>query len=201
MTTPNPLPEGALERHARDLELARKALSGDPPALRCFWERMQCVPRILSVANSRMGGPLSQHDLADLSQDTLIVIWKKLETFAGRATLETWVHRFCYLELMNRVRGKKRLSRQSAGSFEVATETVAAKREASPLEYEHLELSLQELGPPEADILRLKHYEELTFAEIGALLGMSPSTAKTQYYRGIAWLRRHLAEHSIEGQL
>lgn len=198
MTIPDPLPEGASERHARDLVLAREALSGDSQALECFWERMQCVPRILAVANGRMGRPLSPHDLADLSQDTVIVIWQKLGTFAGRATLETWVHRFCYLELMNRVRGKKRQSRLSAASLDVATETVAAKREASPLEYEHLELSLQELGPPEADILRLKHYEELTFVEIGALLDMSPNTAKTQYYRGIAWLRRHLAEHATE---
>ena len=147
MTIPRELPEGASERHARDLELARKALSGDSQAVDGFWERMQCVPRILAVANGRMGRPLSPHDLADLSQDTLIVIWQKLETFAGRATLETWVHRFCYLELMNRVRGKKRLSRLSAASIDVAAETVAATREASPLEYEHLEVSRSSARP------------------------------------------------------
>ena len=38
----------------------------------------------------------------------------------------------------------------------------------------------------------------MTFVEIGALLDMSPNTAKTQYYRGIAWLRRHLAGHATE---
>lgn len=194
MTIPEELPpSGAAQRHQDDLQLAQRVLGGEAGAAETFWNRMECVPKILAVANARLGRPLSRDDLADLSQDTLIVVWQKLRTFAGRATLETWVHRFCYLELMNRVRTKKRLARLSAASLEAATESVAARKGISPLEYEHLELGLQELGPPEADVVRLKHFRELTFVEIGDVLAISPNTAKTQYYRGIAWLRRHLA--------
>ena len=86
-------------------------LRGVPGSLDQLVGRMECVPRFLASLNGRLGRPLGTHDLADLAQDTLVVIWEKLETFEGRATLESWTYRFCYLELMNSVRRKGRRRR------------------------------------------------------------------------------------------
>jgi NAD(P)-dependent dehydrogenase (short-subunit alcohol dehydrogenase family) len=40
----------------------------------------------------------------------------------------------------------------------------------------------------EADVIRMKHFEDLTFEEIGTRLGNSINTVKTRYYRGISRL-------------
>ena len=41
-------------------------------------------------------------------------------------------------------------------------------------------------------MVRLKHFEGLTFTQMGELLGLSANTVKSRYYRGICWLRRRL---------
>lgn len=179
------------DRRLADLELVRATLAGDPRARAAFAERMEVVPRLLAIANARMGRPLSTHDLSDLAQDTLIRIWRKLATYEGRATLAVWAHRFCYLELMNALRARSRRS-QVSRSLETLVPSPPPSQ-ASPLEYEQVELALEQLGPPRADVIRLKHYEGLTFAEIGERLSMPTGTAKTLYYRGLRWLRGKLS--------
>ncbi len=175
--------------HDDDLRLVRDVSGGGSEAVARFVERMRCVPAILAAQNARLGSPLEREDLADVVQDTLAVVWTKLGDFAGRAALETWVYRFCFLELMNGVRRRKK---RQAPAEEASMEPTAPK-EPAMREYAFLHRGLERIGLPWADVIRLKHFEELTFDEIGSRLAISPNTAKTQYYRGMTRLRDVLA--------
>lgn len=177
-----------------DLRLVRLTLAGDDDATAEFVERMQCVPAIVATQNQRMGSPLGREDLADVVQDSLTKVWKKLGDYAGKAALETWVYRFCFLELMNGIRRKRR--RRGTVPSERELEQLPAPRVPRASEFEHLHRGLDLVGPPEADVLRLKHFESLTFDEIGRRLGVSPNTAKTQYYRGLERLKERLDAES-----
>jgi RNA polymerase sigma-70 factor (ECF subfamily) len=198
---PNHSDDGQNPQHLADLALAQRVLaeagaSADAAessgALDEFVTRMGCVPRILATVNARRGRPLGRDELADLAQDTLILLWKKLHTFEGRATLETWAWRFCFLEFSNRVRkvGRRGPLLEDLGS-EVPPEAVAPTT-THPMEYEPLYQGLERLGDPEAEIIRLKHFEDLTFEELAERLNISPNTAKTRYYRGLGRLREDL---------
>ena len=68
-----------------DLELARRVVEGHPDAQRVFAERMRCVPRMIACRNRRLGRPLRPEELEDLTQETLLRIWRKLGAFEGRA--------------------------------------------------------------------------------------------------------------------
>ena len=72
-------------------------------------------------------------------------------------------------------------------------ESLSAPPSVHAADFEGLEGALADLGPPAEGIVRLKHYEGLTFREIGSRLEISPNSAKTHYYRGIEWLRERLA--------
>ena len=48
---------------------------------------------------------------------------------------------------------------------------------------------LKHLAPREADVVRLRHVEDLSFQETGEVLGISASSAKTHYYRALEKLR------------
>jgi RNA polymerase sigma-70 factor, ECF subfamily len=185
----DPVFDSRLDERAADIELAQRVLLNEDTAFERFLERMAVLPRILDVLNSRLGRPLNDHDLADLAQDTLILVWKKLPSFAGEATLETWVFGVARLELMNAVR---KLRRRGAGAQALDTERLEAPvhdRE-SKLDYAVLHEALARLDPLEADVVRLKHFDDLTFEVIGERRSISVNTAKTRYYRGI----RHLHE-------
>lgn len=190
-----PLRDDAKERaeaHQADLALVEAVLRRDPKALDVLIERLSCVPRILHTLNERAGRVLSAADLSDLSQDVLILIWEKLKTFEGRATLETWTYRFCWLESRNRFRRVYRGKEKATGSSDTFLEEVPAPEVAPLAEHEAIEIGLRELGPPGSEVIRLKHFEERTFPEIGDLLGIPTNTAKTHYYRGLEWLRQRL---------
>lgn len=181
----------ASEPEVCDLEVVRGVLAGDPTHVAELGHRLACVPRILRVLNNRRGGMLSAHDIEDVSQDVVTKIWTKLETFVGFGTLEIWAHRFCYLEFMNRIRARRRSAHQQRCLEQDASIAGTASPESRDL-YEDLERRLDRLEPDEERIIRLKHYEERTFEEIAAILGVALGTAKSRYYRGMRQLRASL---------
>lgn len=186
------------DSHQLDLELVQALRRGQPAAIEGFVRRMRCVPLSLAAQNARLGKPLNAQDIEDVSQEVLVLIWSKLDTFAGLSTLETWVYRFTSFELMNALRRKR--TRQRVGELE--SEPAVTPRDDSRtrlMEYEHLHRALERLDPKEADVIRLKHFQELTFEEIGERLSMPTNTAKTKYYRGLERLHEALRSHGEIG--
>lgn len=173
-----------------DLELVHRVLAGEPDAKRVFVERMRVVGRLLSVRNARSGSPMNEADLQDLAQDVLLLVWRKLGTYAGKASLETWVYRFCMYEFLNALRSKGRQAVHRGSTEELEN---LAPRESEPSEPDEMGESvlsfLEQLGTREAEILRCRHVEGLSSRETSELLGVSISTVKTHYYRGLEKLR------------
>ena len=181
---------------ARDARLVADALAGDRAAADRLAERLMCVPRVLGAINARRGGRLSSHDLEDLIGDCLLGIWRKLGSYHGEATLEGWLYRFCFLEFMNKARLLSR--RPEVSKPELVQHEAREVPLDRDLEREDLEHTLARLGPPDADVVRLKHYDELTFDGIAQVMGITTKMAKTRYYRGIAWLQRELSSQLRE---
>lgn len=196
--TPSEDPETRSVR-SPDYELVRRVLEGDRGASERLAERLQLLPDLLSEINHQRGSRLSSHDLEDLSQDVLLIVWGKLDQFRGFGTLEGWLHRFCLLEYMNRLRIVRRRERRTLLQPDPELTGVEPPGDGpGTLDTDVLEASLAELDPSEEEVVRLKHFEELTFKRIGELLGVPLNTVKSRYYRGIAWLRRRLARRDEE---
>lgn len=179
--------------HAEDLQLARGVLANDKPAVAAFVERMRCVGSILMVRNARLGRPLDASALDDLVQDTLVVVWRRLHSYAGRGPLEAWVYRICSFELLSALRNLRSVPRSETdtGTDLVLLPAVPPTEdsEAGPRK----DRLLRHLASREAQIIELKHYEDMTFEQISELLQVSESTVKTHYYRGLEKLRSVLS--------
>lgn len=176
---------------AEDLRIARGALNGDRALQERFAERVACVPRMVRAVERRMSVRLSSHESADLGQDVLTLVWKKLGTYEGRAPLENWVLRFIFLELRNLLR--RRDLRRDSPIEELEQIEAEIPETISPEAHALLTESLDELDPPAPDVLRLRHHEQLTFDQIGIRLDMPGNSAKTIYHRSLAKLRAKLA--------
>lgn len=183
--TPAARPPMSSGRYDSDLLLARDSLAGSLTARREFVERMKCVPKFLAVLNSRRGRPFSDHDLEDIVQETLVEIWRRLDSYAGLASLQTWAYRFCQHVLSSRLRSAHRLEGRI-----IHLET--GERESpctTSLDYEYVYRALEKVDDMDARIVRHKHFDHLTFEEIGQRLAMSQSSAKANYHRALARLR------------
>lgn len=171
----------------------RDALRGRAQAVEALAERMRCIPRILAARSRHFGRRFSEHDLADLSQDAAAAVLRKLATYAGRASLETWFSRFCVLELMNATR---RAARRPRSMSELADDAGLEPEAHPPVhpeeqeEREGIERLLRHLSQREAEVVRLRHVDGLeTLADVAEALGLSPSSVKTHYYRALDKLR------------
>ncbi|MCA8961922.1 MAG: sigma-70 family RNA polymerase sigma factor [Planctomycetes bacterium] len=178
--------------------MIRRCLLRESDAISALSERLGCVRPTLASLNRRLSIPLHTTELRDLEQDVLVVILEKLGTFEGRARLESWIYRICFFELMNRRREVAKRSRRDRPLDEVVDPvTVGPDREAPSLD--RIQRGLEQLGSPRAEIVYLKHFEHLTFQEIGETLGLSDNTVKTHYYRALVRLRAHFSAWAGSG--
>ena len=173
-----------------DLALVRGALQMRREALQALAARLTCVHRILEAINARRGGALGVHDLEDISQDVLVRVWQKLEAYRGHVALEFWVHRFCFLEYQNKLRGVRRGVRPGGANPDSVLDAARSEAEALDEEMGELEACLSELEPDLEQVLRAKTLDGKSFEQIGAELDIPPATAKSRYYRGLLELRR-----------
>ena len=180
--------ESEARRIVEDLRLVADYATGNKLALRRFSDRMLCVPRILSALNSKMGHPLNAHDIEDLTQQTLLIVLRKLNEYLGLSSIEGWAYRICYFEFANSARRKSRESRRRT-SPELLGET-ASLPPTPPCQYEDLHRALDRLPAEEQTVIHLKHFCGMTFDSISRQLSAKLSTVKARYYRGINFLRQ-----------
>lgn len=174
-----------------DLGLVRQAVAGDPEARGALARRLSCVHRMVRAIARRRQFRLEAQDLEDLAQDVLLSILRKLETFRGHTTLEAWIHRFCYLEILSRVRDLDRRA-----SFSGSTPSKELATELDPVEDPEVEQVLESMNPRESEVIRLRVFEDLSFDEIARLLEVPVGTVKSRYYRGIEYLQGRLRSTS-----
>lgn len=163
-----------------DSLLMQAVRSGSKPALEEFARRTRCIPRMVASLNRRIGRALDDHELADVSQEVLLTAWQKSAAFDGLTSLESWIYRIAFLKVMNRGRKTRRRSVVVLG---LEANEMGKEAEQNPLEYEDLHRCLDALPGPEEQVIRLKHFEDLTFEEIAAYTKTSANTLKTRYYR------------------
>ena len=178
--------------HASDVRLVKSAQAGDPEAVRELLRRLCCVPVILSARNRRMGSPLDEVLLQDVAQDVLVAVWKRLGRFGGESTLEAWIYRFCVHKHLAAVRNRGRRIRIEA-VHSPTLEGQRAPESERESDAELVQLALEDLDSELLQVVRLKHFDELTFEEIGRRLAASPNTIKTRYYRALGILREFFA--------
>ena len=182
--------------HPEDLLLVLTVLARDASALDRLAMRWRCIPRFCVALNEELGGELLDSDLADLAQDVLMLAWRKLATFNGESSLETWCYGITRFEIRNALRAHRR--RKQGTTPELGSlARVPDPRPERPwrfLEEDVIRDALQNPKPDEAEVVRSKHFDDLTFDEIGTRLGISPNTAKTRYYRGLLRLQTLIQE-------
>lgn len=177
-----------------DLALVRTALRGDVVATEQLFARLGCVARMLAARNSESHPSLPATELEDLVQETLFALWRKLAEYDGRGRLESWAFGFAVLELhahrrrADRFRGL--LSRAEAQL--PRTPSAPASERSAGEDIERVHAALAAIDRADADVVRLKHFDELSFEAIAARLAEPSSTVKTRYYRALARLRFQL---------
>lgn len=174
-------------------ELVRRWRLGDRAA---FEGVVQLYHPGLQELAWRMTG--DREEARDIGQAALVRAWETVATFRGTARLSTWLYRVV-LNLCRDQRRKRRVRDDALALADAPDEALPAadgpegrgrSREAA----QRVADAVRALPPLEREVVVLRHYHDLSFAEIAAVQDAPVSTVKSRMTRGLELLRRPLEE-------
>jgi RNA polymerase sigma-70 factor, ECF subfamily len=165
-------------------------------------------PRVYNLARRMLG---NDADAEDVTQDVLLQVVRKLNTFRGDANLSTWLHRVTVnAALSHRRRRARRDEHETHASpdhvlldghhgypvrpWSVAPEAALESRETAEL----ISRAIDRLPEGYRDVYVLADVEGLPNAEIGELLELSVPAVKSRLHRSRLMMRNALAPHFEE---
>jgi RNA polymerase sigma-70 factor (ECF subfamily) len=161
------------------------------------------APRIYHIARRMLG---NDADAEDVTQDVLVQVIRKLDTFRGDAQLGTWLHRVTVNAAL--AFRQKRANRQKRETHDADTDTL--EEAAGPVrrwnigpdepvlaaeQAEVIEGAIGELPEPFREVYVLADVEGLPNQEIADLLNLSVPAVKSRLHRARLRMRDALAPH------
>jgi RNA polymerase sigma-70 factor (ECF subfamily) len=183
--------------------LLREARQGSDQAMNELMREV--APRLLGFIRLCLGSDLRRRvESQDVLQSTLLKAFQRMEQFEGSGTrsLYAWMAAIARNEIRDQrdFHGRRRRDAAMVLSLGSGLEQLEAKvrSEVSRIQLRERELqlehALEELKPAQREIIVLRKFEELSFAEIGERLGKSPDACRMLFARAMAALTRSMEE-------
>ena len=165
-------------------------------------------PRVYNLARRMLG---NDADAEDVTQDVLLQVVRKLDTFRGEANIATWLHRVTVnAALAHRRKRARRQEYEVHNPLDAFLETGHHAKDINPwavtpaaeaLSHERTQLiekAIANLPEIYRDVYVLADVEGLPNAEIGDMLSLSVPAVKSRLHRGRLLMRDALAPHFEE---
>jgi RNA polymerase sigma-70 factor, ECF subfamily len=127
----------------------------------------------------------------DAVAETFLTVWRRLDEVPAGEEALVWTYGVAYRVIGHQWRSTTRRGRLQDRLRSVGLGPVAAADESTVDGDEHrlVLVALSRLGDTDAEVLRLVAWEQLSIADIAAVLGIQPDAARQRLHRA----RRNLA--------
>lgn len=145
-------------------------------------------------------------EAADIAQDTLIKAHERFADFRGHSGLFTWLYRIAYNEAISFLRRRKLRSFLRFGTDGTIPDTwdpslVVETDPAGPMEAEQVQnevaAAVAALPPRQRAIFTMRHYEEMSHADIARVIGRSEGAVRANYFHAVRKLRDQLSHSGL----
>lgn len=136
----------------------------------------------------RMTG--SEDAAFDLSQDTFVRAFSRIEQFNGESSLATWLYRIAVNEALQFLRRKAPLQLDAQLENSFPNSDIAHDRVVAALD---LDKALEQLDPLDRTILLLRYQDDLDYRVIAAVMGCPAGTVASRLNRARQRIRELLA--------
>ena len=166
-----------------DFQLVKEFLNGDESAFNIIASKYQ--KKIYWHARRMLGNHL---DADEVTQEVLIVIYNKLDTFNFKSSLFTWIYRITSTRSLNLIkkRNVKRylfLDDENVRENEPQNDFVHNVEDKEKLE--KLNFVLQKLPAKQREVFIMRQFDQLSYEEIAEIKGKSVGTLKANYFHAL----------------
>ena len=177
---------GSPPRQHDEAILLERVAAGDREAFAALYRRYQ---RPLAAYLARLTGRLEEVD--ELVDDTLLVVWHRAASFAGRSRPSTWIFGIAYRKGLKSL--ERRARRLDGGALDDVAEPVERRTpEAASQRRETasaVNAALALLSPEQRAVVVLTYFQGLSYPEIAEVVDCPLGTVKTRMFHA----RRKLA--------
>lgn len=162
-----------------DRELVSRAAEEDEDAFRELYDRF--ANRVFRYAFTLLR---NEHLSEEVTQETMIAVWKGAMRFQGRSKVSTWIFGIARNKSFDLMRREKRGDR--------VPERPLISPDPAPalLKAEAVSGAMQELPESQREVVFLTFFEGLSYGEISKLLEIPEGTVKSRMFHA----KRKLAE-------
>ncbi len=166
-----------------DFELVKRFLDGDETAFNKIVAAYQ--KKIYWHARRMLGNHL---DADEVTQQVMVVIYKKLDTFNFKSSLFTWIYRITTTRSLNFIKKRKvnkflSVDDENAKEIEDKTDIVSKIEDKEKLE--KLDNFLQRLPEKQREVFIMRQYDQLTYDEIAEITSKSVGALKANYFHAL----------------
>jgi RNA polymerase sigma-70 factor (ECF subfamily) len=136
----------------------------------------------------RMTGSLE--DAEDLSQETFIVAYERLQSFRGEAQFSSWLYRIAVNQCLNWKKSNQRRQHLT----ELAAEQIPGANNQENSRVARVREALMKLHPKQRAAVTLTTYDGLTHSEAAEALGCSETTISWRLFAARKKLKRWLKD-------
>jgi RNA polymerase sigma-70 factor (ECF subfamily) len=167
-----------------DLKLLRQARAGDCGA---FGELVNHHgDRLYRLACSLLGNAA---DAEDVVQETFAGAYAGSGAFEGRASVGTWLTRILVRQAARFQRDRKRPMERLEQAEKAPGASASVRLADARMD---LQAALQQISPEHRQVLVLREYEQMSYAEIAELLEMPRGTVESRIHRARQEMRERL---------
>lgn len=166
------------------------------------------APRVYNMARRMLG---NDADAEDVTQDVLLQVVRKLDTFRGDAAFPTWLHRVTVNAAL--AHRRKRANREKHQSGDAIDDAALDGRQSGPVkpwsispdqpmldaeQHKLIERAIRGLPEGYRDVFVLADVEGLQNADIAETLELTVPAVKSRLHRARLMMRDALAPHFEE---
>jgi len=183
------IPSAAVFTMTDDLDVIQRYLSGDRGAFEVLVDRYEKM-----VYNVALRMVNDTDDAADITQNVFIKTSEKLDSFNPKYKFFSWIYRIAVNESLNFIEASKKNERLS---HEIVAD---GKSPEDSVQEQFLARSIEEgltrLTDDNRIVIILRHFQELSYEEIGFILDLPVKTVKSRLFSARQALKKHLT-HSL----
>jgi RNA polymerase sigma-70 factor (ECF subfamily) len=173
-----------------DLILVEATLDGDQLA---FEKLVLLHQRAIVSLIIRITGNIN--DAPDIAQKVFLKAYTKLSSFQRKAKFKTWLFSIAINLCRNELRQKKRWGiMRDVDDIDLSEKPDLVEGIEKRQRKAQLESAMDELPPKQRLVLDLRINEELSFAEISKVTGISENSAKVNFHHAVKKLKNLLSE-------
>lgn len=172
-----------------DGELIGRILSGDVAAFGTLVDRYQKV-----VYNTALRFLQDSDEAEDVAQSVFVKVYEHLGTYDHRLKFFSWLYRIAVNESLNHLRQRKPMERMT-DQVSVADAQDDAERADTA---RRIKEAIRMLSPDHQALIVLRHYEDLGYDQIAAVLAISEKKVKSRLFTARQVLKDLLIKRGVQ---